>query len=116
MFEKIKRLLRLNDLSKKEVTALSVPRSGKWRKVRAEHLEINPCCAICGSTHKVVPHHIVPVHVDPSKELDLNNLISLCQGKTFNCHLFFGHLKNWSCWNPNVVEDVEVWNHRFENK
>lgn len=68
---------------------------------------------MCGNSFNVVPHHIVPFHVDPSKELDPSNLISLCEGETFNCHLFFGHLKNWSKYNPDVVKDANVWNKKI---
>lgn len=103
-------------LSKEEITALGTPRSGRWRKIRIQHLEKNPQCAVCGSSEKVVPHHIIPVHIDPSKELDPNNLISLCESKTFNCHLFFGHLKNWSCHNEEIKKDVEFWRNKLKNK
>lgn len=95
-----------------EIRVLSLPRSPEWKKVRLEHLSKNPRCAVCGNYKNVVPHHIVPFHVDPSKELDPSNLISLCEGDTFNCHLFFGHFRNWTKHNPEVTEDARIWNEK----
>jgi len=102
-------------LSAAEIEILSKPRSPKWKKIRLEHMTSNPRCAVCGNTCKVVPHHIVPFHKDPSKELDPDNLISLCEGDTFNCHLFFGHFRNWCRNNPDVVEDARMWSERLGN-
>ena len=96
-----------------EIQALAIPRSPKWKKLRIQHLKENPKCAVCGSNKNVVPHHVVPVHIDSSKELDPNNLISLCENRSFNCHLFFGHLKNWSKSNPNIIEDAKIWNSKL---
>jgi len=108
----IKRLLSyffvVRGLSVEELEILRLPRSSGWRRVRNEHLLKFPNCAICGGTKNCVPHHIVPFHVDPSRELDPDNLITLCEG-SFNCHLFFGHLKNWTRNNSNIVEDAKFW-------
>lgn len=98
-----------------KLKTLGIPRSRYWREVRKKHLEKEPFCAVCGNSKNVVPHHIIPFHVDPSKELDSYNLITLCEGDTFNCHLFFGHLKNWSKYNENVVEDSKFWNKKINN-
>jgi hypothetical protein len=95
------------------IDALSEPRSSRWKEVRKEHLKRFPECEACGSRKSVVPHHIVPFHVDPSKELDPENLVSLCESPTFNCHLFFGHLKRWDRHNPHVVEDAKTWRLRI---
>lgn len=81
-------------------------RSPKWRKVRAEHIEKNPCCAACGRKEGLEVHHIIPYHVDPNKELDPTNLITLC-GKY--CHFVFGHLMDWKSWNDNVVRDCTLY-------
>ena len=81
-------------------------RSPKWRKVRAEHIKNNPTCACCGRKDGLEVHHIVPYHVDPSKELDPTNLITLC-GK--RCHFIFGHLMDWKSWNENVVRDSTLY-------
>jgi len=104
----------VSGLSLEEMEVLSMPRSKEWKKLRSEHLVKNPCCAVCGNFKNVVPHHIVPFHQDPTKELDPDNLISLCEGDTFNCHLFFGHFRNWVRCNPNVVEDARTWKKKTE--
>jgi hypothetical protein len=95
------------------LSSLGRSRSGLWRSVRAEHLRNNPECTVCGRRKNLVPHHVVPVHVDPSLELDPDNLITLCEGPAFNCHLFFGHLRNWSSFNPEVRRDAEEWRRRL---
>lgn len=119
MIEFLKKLFCFRDqiqsLSVDEVQVLAYPRSSKWRKVRLAHLENNPRCAICGSDKNVVPHHIVPVHLDPDRELDPENLISLCESESFNCHLFFGHLKNWTRCNTDIMKDVDHIRNRFPN-
>lgn len=113
MFNFIRNLLgfksNLSALSAEEMQILAAPRSSKWKKTRIQHLVNNPCCAVCGSSKNVVPHHIIPVHLDKSKELDPNNLISLCENDNFNCHFFFGHFKNWTKHNSNIVEDARIW-------
>jgi 5-methylcytosine-specific restriction endonuclease McrA len=81
-------------------------RSPKWSDVRKEHIKYQPYCQACGRKEDLEVHHIIPVHKDPSKELDPNNLITLC-GKT--CHLMFGHLMDYKSWNPNVEEDSELY-------
>lgn len=101
-------------LTSEEISVLSIPRSNKWKKIRNEFIKNNNKCAVCGSADNLVAHHIVPVHVDPSKELDFSNLIPLCQNPTFNCHLFFGHFKNWCRFNPNVSEDAKNWKEKME--
>lgn len=105
----------LNYFFEENLKTLGVPRSPLWKEIRKKHLEKNPFCAVCGSDKNVVPHHIVPFHIDPNKELEITNLISLCEGKTFNCHLFFGHLRNWSKYNKNIVEDSKCWNEKINN-
>lgn len=94
----------------------SAPRSPEWKRLREDHLRRNPRCAVCGNSKNVVPHHIVPFHIDASKELDPLNLISLCEGDTFNCHLFFGHLRNWTRHNSDVVNDAKMWNEKISRR
>jgi len=81
-------------------------RSPRWRAVARAHLAQHPSCAACGSEEDTVAHHIVPVHVDPKRELEPDNLITLCQGETLNCHLWCGHLGHWKSWNTTVVRDA----------
>lgn len=58
-------------------------------------------------------HHVVPFHIDPTKELAADNLLTLCEAKRYglNCHLLIGHLGNWRRWNPLVrVDAVRTFN------
>lgn len=78
-------------------------RSGKWPKFRKDFLKINPRCRACNTNKSLTVHHIVPVSVDSTKELEETNCITLCH----TCHLVFGHLHNYSSWNVNVIKDCE---------
>lgn len=91
------------------VADLLCVRHPDWRLVRDAYLAIHPCCAVCGSRVNVRAHHITPVHVDPSLELDIGNLITLCEGDAVNCHLLFGHRLDWRSWNPMVVDQAREW-------
>lgn len=86
-------------------------RSGKWRAVRAAYLKKHPRCFVCLGTKKVEVHHIFPFHLHPARELDPNNLITLCEkeGASGSCHLRFGHLDNFKSVNVNVREDAAIW-------
>lgn len=84
-------------------------RSPHWAKVRVDHLDKEPCCAVCGSRVLLNVHHIKPFHLFPELELEDSNLITLCEGKVVNCHLLFGHRMNWRKWNPDVVKDAKAW-------
>lgn len=84
-----------------------------WPSIRKKHLDRHPCCAACGSCLKPEVHHIVPVHLDPSLELDLNNLITLCDKY---CHFVFGHFMNYRSWNPDVVKDSQVYYNSVKNR
>jgi hypothetical protein len=76
-------------------------RSPKWSTVRKEHLKNNPDCIACGRSKKVEVHHIIPVHIDPSRELDPGNLVTLCDSP---CHITFGHFMDYKYYNPNVIQ------------
>lgn len=89
-------------------------RSGKWGTVRKNHLEKFPTCAACGSSKSLSVHHCIPVHLDESKELDPENLITLCEVN--NCHRTFGHLYSWFSYNPTVREDAAKWLEKVKNK
>lgn len=88
-------------------------RSSSWPKLRKQHLTKFPKCAACGRLSKVEVHHIVPVHVDPDKELDPDNLITLCDNP---CHIVFGHLLDYKSWNINVIEDCKDYHKKIVNK
>lgn len=76
-------------------------RSPKWPWFRTKWVEKNPFCCGCGTLNNIQVHHIVPFNVDKSKELDINNVMSLCK----TCHFVFGHLNNYNYYNVNVVVD-----------
>ena len=78
------------------------PRSGQWPRVRREHLEREPVCQACGRSKSLEVHHVVPVHVDETKQLDPANLLTLCADP---CHFVHGHLMGWSRVNPSVRAD-----------
>lgn len=80
------------------------PRSPHWHTFRNAFIAKHPACAICGTTKDVEAHHVVPYHLDKSKELDETNLITLCRED----HLIFGHLDSWkSDGNPAVRKQAE---------
>tara|TARA_Y100000385_G_scaffold154814_1_gene160518 strand:+ start:7953 stop:8282 length:330 start_codon:yes stop_codon:yes gene_type:complete len=92
---------------------LHIQRSSQWPKIRKKHIEKQPCCMACGSCKKPEVHHIVPVHVDPTKELDPDNLITLCDKY---CHFMFGHLMYYKSWNENIVKDAERYLNMVKNR
>ena len=57
-----------------------------WQRVRARKFARNPLCEqweVEGKTTATQEvHHIVPISVDPSRRLDVSNLMSLCAA----CH------------------------------
>lgn len=97
----------------KNLFGLNYDRSPEWPSVRKEHIKKQPFCQGCGKTSDLQVHHIVPVHVDKTKELDPNNLITLC-GRY--CHLAIGHLMDTSSWNTNVVEDAQIFFEKVKNR
>jgi len=92
---------------------LNFGRSSSWSKVRSHHLNQNSCCAACGRSIKLDVHHIEPVHLNPSRELDPGNLITLCSNP---CHFVFGHFMDYKSWNPDVIEDCKVYYNKYQNR
>lgn len=88
-------------------------RSPKWKTVRKKFLENNKHCEACGSSKDLEVHHIVPVHIDPSLELDPSNLMVLC-GKS--CHLLFGHFMDWRSYNSNAKKDCALIREKIKNR
>ena len=89
-------------------------RSGKWPAKRDNFVK-GKTCAACGASKYLTVHHKIPVHVDPTKELDDDNYIALCS-KPSNCHFVFGHLHSYLSWNPNVVKDCEAHLKKVRNR
>jgi hypothetical protein len=86
-------------------------RNPKWPTVRKYHLKANPACAVCGGKEVLEVHHKLPFHLNPTLELDPDNLITLCESKKngVTCHLFFGHCGDYKSFNKNVEEDAKSW-------
>lgn len=93
-------------------------RSSLWPAVRREHLRTHGTCAVCGGKKKLNVHHVIPFHLEPERELDADNLITLCEGNaTINCHLRFGHWGHYAKkHNPYIREDAQTWAKRFAAK
>ena len=90
-------------------------RSSKWPTVRKHHLEAHPTCAVCGGDKVLEVHHKISFAQNPDLELDPNNLITLCESKSYGllCHLVIGHRGNYKKINPDVVEDAAYWNKKL---
>ena len=93
-------------------------RSSRWPSVRKQFLKEHEQCAVCNGKDKLEVHHIIPFHIAPELELDPNNLLTLCERKKYgiNCHLFMGHLGNYKRYNPEVIEDSQIWNQKIKNQ
>lgn len=92
-------------------------RSPQWETLRKSHLRIQSSCQACGRTDHLQVHHIFPVHLFPSKELDPHNLITLCElAGPLGCHLELGHLGDWKSYNPEVVYDSAMWLRKRERR
>jgi 5-methylcytosine-specific restriction protein A len=87
-------------------------RSPHWPAVERAHLRAEPRCRACGHPGPNDVHHVVPYHVDPARELDPTNLVTLCR----TCHLVFGHLHDWSSWNTNVIRDADRYRARVRSR
>lgn len=106
MFELIKNLFQ-------DDRTFGASRSSRWPTIRKNHLAKNPYCEVCGSTKDLTVHHIQPFHLYPELELEPTNLITLCEGKTVNCHFLFGHFCNWKKFNIDVWKDAVLWNYKL---
>ncbi len=89
-------------------------RSSEWPKVRKEYLNEHPICECCGGTKKLEVHHKKPFHLFPELELERDNLMTLCTKR--GCHLAMGHLYSYRSYNPNIDEDVRIWNEKVKNR
>ena len=86
-----------------------VRRSPKWGAVRQAHLGVEPVCQACRGEKRLEVHHVIPVHVDPTRELDPRNLLTLCEAPGRHCHLIFGHAYDWRLHVPKVREYLSQW-------
>lgn len=90
-----------------------VKRHRDWGKVRKEFLKTHDQCAVCGTKKKLAVHHIKPVHLFPELELELSNLITLCQSRSHNDHFIFGHLLDWCDYNDKIIDDSKYYYDRL---
>lgn len=65
-------------------------RNSQWKDLRIAHLALDNKCNYCNTTNKLTVHHIIPIHIDQSKELCPDNLITLCK----SCHWKIAHKSN----------------------
>lgn len=80
-------------------------RSPQWPHLEKQFKAEHPTCAACAGTDRLNVHHKKPFHLEPSLELDPDNLITLCMGKK-ECHLLIGHGDNFRAYNPDVAADA----------
>lgn len=102
MIKTIKHSINLMRHALRDV-GVDAKRSSHWPTVEKHFLESHPTCAACGSSKRLNVHHCMPFHLDPSLELDPNNLITLCMD-TKECHLHIGHGGSFKQYNPQVRE------------
>jgi hypothetical protein len=88
------------------LVAAGVPRSGKWAAWLKAFLKGKSCIA-CGQREALTGHHVVPYHIDPSRECDPTNVVPMCGDR---CHLVHGHFNDYSLDNPTVREDCAAYN------
>lgn len=90
-------------MAKSALLWLLTPRSPDWPHARAIHLAAESVCQWCGGAEDLQVHHIVPFHLDKSKELDQANMITLCMDQTKKCHYRKGHKGvSWLVFEPNI--------------
>lgn len=87
------------------IAAGGVPRSPKWEAWLKAFLKGKTCIA-CGASDGLTGHHVVPFHVDPSRELDATNVVPICSDR---CHIIFGHFNDYRLENPGVSEDCAAY-------
>lgn len=105
-------------LRKKRVASPKKPRSPKWPATRRKYLKLNPACEVCGETVKLEVHHKVPFDNNPDLELDLDNLMTLCECATGGiiCHLAIGHCGDYTKYNPTVERDAAYFKEMLSNR
>lgn len=88
-------------------------RDGKWPRIKAEHLEREPACIVCGNTKpdELTVHHEIPVSIAPHRELDPENLATMCK---VPCHFVFGHFMSYHCYNKNVRKTASAFKKEYD--
>ena len=94
--------------------SVEVQRSKKWPTFRKKFLIKYPKCSVCDGTEMLEAHHVTPFHLNKSLELVESNIITLCEKN--HCHLIFGHLGDWSSYNPDVRQDAQIMLNKVKNR
>lgn len=81
-------------------------RAKGWRRFREANIE--NYCRYCDSFVLLELHHIIPFNVAPEKELDKDNVVTLCRW----CHFKLGHFCDWWSWNENILNWIEAKNQK----
>ena len=70
----------------------------------------------CGTDKGLEVHHKIPVNVDASRELEPENMRTLCDRGDGGCHLRWGHLGSWLSYNPDVDADIAWYRGKVANR
>ena len=97
---------------KLENRTFGAARSPMWEHARRQWIVKNPACAVCETEKGCEVHHKLPFHLHPERELDPTNFITLCRDH----HYLFGHLLNWSAYNPEVEVDSKIYNGKIKSR
>jgi hypothetical protein len=91
-------------------------RSSQWPAFRDRWIAGRPC-AVCNAVHFIEAHHVIPFEIAPELELSPSNLIALCSdNRGCDCHLLFGHLGSFLCYNPHIFEDARYMQFRIAQR
>lgn len=87
-----KQIHRTYDRNRRDPDLYKFYGSVVWQRLREYKKTRDPLCEECLNKGKVVPvehvHHKIPAGRDPSKRLDIDNLISLCEMCHKRLHAF----------------------------
>lgn len=74
-------------------------RSSEWPKTeKAVKTRDGNRCQFTGLTTNLEVHHMEPFHINPARENDMDNCITLTKW----AHFILGHMGNWKLFNPFV--------------
>lgn len=75
-------------------------RSSSWGTFRKQYIKDK--CEVCRKGYFLELHHVIPVNVDKSKELDPDNVVTVCR----SCHFSWGHFFSWRKFNGQIKNDI----------
>ena len=85
-------------------------RSSQWGKLSKQFLKANPYC-FCGEK-ATTTHHVIPFSVDRTRELDVQNLLAVCE----HCHIRFAHLGSFRSYEKDIKTIATDWELRRKNR